>query len=1045
MNYFSMVRASIRVCTAFAGIVTFSCTSFAQSAPTGAIVGRVQNVVKGDYVDNAQVTIEGTNRSTLTDSLGQYRFTNVPAGTTQIRAYYTGLEPQMHSVTLEAGQTVKQDFDLLTAAATAAREANPSVVLDQFVVTAVKDTNNASIAINEQRFAANMKTVVSTEEFGNIAEGNLGEFLKFVPGLTVEYTGGEVRQIQLAGAPGQYTNIMMNGFQMASAASGGTARTIELEQVSTNNVSRIEYIRSPTPESPGSSLSGYINMIPRNSFERSRPSGSYQVFMEMTEKNFLNFSKQPGPYGTPTRKVGPGGTFNYINPVNDKFGFTLSGSTSAKDLLNQGFVFERFGSSNIGVPPAGSPYNNSNPYPQIYAISDNPIAIRRSSWSTTLDFKPQPNDVLSLGMTWASYDGRFGGRDINFNAGSAASPATAPISAGVDYVHGAPGVGTITIGAGTSLGHKTGVSYMPSLTWRHVGPVWNMEAGAAYSHSTNHYRDISEGNVNAVVLQRSNVTINFDKVGPQAPGQITVIDNAPGHVGEIVDFRKLSSYNVIRQVYAPKEGYDIVRSVYGKTSRFFDLPWTSLNVKAGFDVHEQSRDNGQEVYQFNPVAGSSSVNAGWLVDQSFLTHAMPYVGGVMEWQDFAKPSQDLANNPKNWVANGASATNPTGGDAAVLSAHRLRSKHATEVVSAGFLQGELSFLNRRLQMTAGLRAEQTNVKGEGPLTNAALGKPFLAGSLDFVKATIVERGDKTNREYLTLFPDINASFNIRPNLIARVAAYTSIGRPDFAQYAAGATLPDLGVTPTPTGPFITVSNPLLKPWTSVTESASLEYYFPGVGVFSVDAWHRQYKNFIVTNPIPATPALLEAIGVDQSYMGYFVSTQRNLPDEMDSNGWDVGYKQELKFLPSWARGVTVFANYSRQRFSGPGAASSNLFVAVAPHIVEPYTANWGISFNRPKFDFQANWNYKARARMNYFVATDSYLYYTARTFVDLTANYRPFKKWPVGFYAAVSNLRNEKEQRHEWVGASGATPAGARERRELEFGPLWTIGIKGTF
>jgi len=35
--------------------------------------------------------------------------------------------------------------------------------------------NGAAIAINEQRFASNFKTVVSADEFGVQPEGNVGE------------------------------------------------------------------------------------------------------------------------------------------------------------------------------------------------------------------------------------------------------------------------------------------------------------------------------------------------------------------------------------------------------------------------------------------------------------------------------------------------------------------------------------------------------------------------------------------------------------------------------------------------------------------------------------------------------------------------------------------------------------------------------------------------------------------------------------------------------------------------------------------------------
>jgi hypothetical protein len=40
----------------------------------------------------------------------------------------------------------------------------------------------------------------------------------------------------------------------ASAASSGTGRTVELEQVSINNIARIEVYKSPLPESPCSTL-----------------------------------------------------------------------------------------------------------------------------------------------------------------------------------------------------------------------------------------------------------------------------------------------------------------------------------------------------------------------------------------------------------------------------------------------------------------------------------------------------------------------------------------------------------------------------------------------------------------------------------------------------------------------------------------------------------------------------------------------------------------------------------------------------------------------
>src|SRR5688500_18844134 len=52
----------------------------AQPAATGSISGRVQNEATGQYLNNARVTIKGTDLSTFTDETGMFRIGGVPAG-----------------------------------------------------------------------------------------------------------------------------------------------------------------------------------------------------------------------------------------------------------------------------------------------------------------------------------------------------------------------------------------------------------------------------------------------------------------------------------------------------------------------------------------------------------------------------------------------------------------------------------------------------------------------------------------------------------------------------------------------------------------------------------------------------------------------------------------------------------------------------------------------------------------------------------------------------------------------------------------------------
>jgi hypothetical protein len=177
----------------------------------------------------------------------------------------------------------------------------------------------AAFAINEQRFAPNMKNVVATDEYGDIAEGNIAEFLKFLPGINIDYAGGNARDVSIDGVPGDYVPVTIDGFSLASAVgggAGGTNRSVGLDQVSINNISRVEVDFSPTPDSQGNALAGSVNMVPRSSFERSKPLFNFSTYVMMRD-NAKNWSKTPAPRH-PTRKIHPGADFSYVAPVDEE-------------------------------------------------------------------------------------------------------------------------------------------------------------------------------------------------------------------------------------------------------------------------------------------------------------------------------------------------------------------------------------------------------------------------------------------------------------------------------------------------------------------------------------------------------------------------------------------------------------------------------------------------------------------------------------------------------------------------------------------------------
>ena len=181
-----------------------SSSSLAQTAATGAIQGRVFNPATQQYVRNAEIQIEGTNLTTYSRDDGSYDLANVPAGEVTLTVTYTGYQRATSRVTLGAGQTAVRDFDLKGAvfesATKPAAGQSPGldvVTLAEFSVSAEREGN--AKAIMEQRAALNMKSVVASDNFGDVTGGNIGEFIKYLPGVVMDYVDSDARTARIGG------------------------------------------------------------------------------------------------------------------------------------------------------------------------------------------------------------------------------------------------------------------------------------------------------------------------------------------------------------------------------------------------------------------------------------------------------------------------------------------------------------------------------------------------------------------------------------------------------------------------------------------------------------------------------------------------------------------------------------------------------------------------------------------------------------------------------------------------------------------------------
>lgn len=992
----------------------------------GTIQGRVVNARSGEYLANARLTIEGTVLETFTDADGFYRLSNVPAGEARVTAFYTGLPAVVRPVRVAAGETAQHDVSL---GAAEEKPGSTVVKLDEFLVSTSREMDAAALAINEQRFASNIKNVVSTDEFGNVAEGNVAEFLKFLPGVTIDYTGGNARDISLNGVPSDFVPVTVDGFSVATATSdGGTTRAVQSDMISINNLSRIEVSFSPTPDSQGGALAGSVNMVPRSSFERAKPVFNASAYLLMRD-NARDFNKVPGPKPSPTRNVHPGFDFSYVAPVNKRFGFTLSGGISTNYSPQDNIQMTWRGAGAVTNGNAFPHTTPDKPYLSQFLIQDAPKVTTRRSVGATVDYRLTQNDRVTFAFQYSSFDGRFIVANVNFNQVRTNPGFTVTSS------QGATGAGTLV--SNHQERNRFNRTYMPTFVWRHDGPVWKSDLGLGLSQQSDYNRDTDQGYFRIVNMQRTGVTIGFDDIFYQRPGRIRVTDAA----GAPVDPFALSTYSLVSGTRQATRNYDRQRTAYGNLRRDFHAT-IPFSLRTGFDLRESVRDFRGGILTYNYTGPNASPTP--FFDPIYSQRVLPYGFPKLETPSNRKVYEHFAANPSQWTQN-------------LNTSHRNQvaaSKVSKEIVSALYLRGDVSLLERRLKLVGGLRAEQTNVTAEGPLVDPTLnyrrdangqilrnpnGTPMLlnpTNSLAYSQLTFVDRGLKRDKEYLRLFPSLNASYTLRENWIVRAAYFQSVGRPNFIQYSGGITLPDTDVLPSATNRIV-INNPNVKAWQAQTFSARVERYFEGVGQVSLGAFRREIDDFFGNTIFNATPEFLAANDLDPLLFDpYDVQTQHNLTGKVRMQGLDFSYKQALTFLPRWARGVQVFANASKQRLLGDETASLAGFI--------PFSASWGVSLTRAKWNARVNWNYRGRQRnapvTGVGIEPGTFNYSAKRMYVDVLGEYYVWKR--VGFFI---NLRNVGDATEDTEILGPSTPEVAQFRQRIDYASLWTIGVKGTW
>lgn len=227
-------------------------TLAANSANSGILKGRILDNEKKP-LPGAVIVLDDNQQSIIADADGFYSFANLPSGKHNLEVSYIGYVPVSRSVSV-VESPVTADIVM----------ADTSTELNEVVVTGVFSGQHK--AINAQKNNLNITNIVSADQIGKFPDSNIGDALKRISGINVQYDQGEARFGQVRGTPAEFSSVTINGSRLPSAE--GDIRNVQLDLIPSDMIQTIEVSKTLMPDQDGDAIGGSINLVTKNSPHR---------------------------------------------------------------------------------------------------------------------------------------------------------------------------------------------------------------------------------------------------------------------------------------------------------------------------------------------------------------------------------------------------------------------------------------------------------------------------------------------------------------------------------------------------------------------------------------------------------------------------------------------------------------------------------------------------------------------------------------------------------------------------------------------------------
>jgi TonB-dependent receptor len=909
-----------------------------------------------------------------------------------------------------AGVAMASALSAQSAMAQSAAEAPGTV--DEVVITGRPIAESQAAALQIQKESPSLVSVIAADAVGRLPDQNIAFAIGRLPGVAVQRDQGQARYVNLRGSKINWTTISFDGLTIVSPE----GRDSRLDNIPSALASQIIVTKAVTPDMPGETIAGNVDVKTRSAFDRSGLFVAGKASLGYVE---LGGGEESDVSLTVSNRLLDGrlgvlalGSFYHRNMVTDNWETDPYQTAGNGRDARPGNQDRRWAREFENKPYRLTRQNIGGVFKVEYEFDDNNKVDFSSIYTSYIDEELRNNYIFRMD------------NGATTTAATACPTVVAPqtTSGFADICNGnTPQKGTVY---GAQITSNFNSLETAEYTWtntvggEHLWSDWNVKWKLNYTQA----EDGQDAPARTNFASPSNIadrpTIDYDFTDPNN-NIVKLFRTVVTGTGSSAVRSKGAAVPSIESFLAPAVSINTTDGgdpTFAYTAKFdvereFEMFGSPFKLKFGGLFGSRTKKHEEKVYAAT-LAQITAAGQAFNYDQ--IRNLKPYQGELQLGYDFNYFSKDAVDKRASDLLK-----------AGVLVRQNTNANffRVQEEILAGYAMG--TWTQDWGNIVAGARIER--VKNTG----TAFGGVGTANTL--VTAT---------NDQVLVFPSAHINWDLNDEMKVRVGFTTGAARPDFDELRPNLVANDTTQT-------ISGGNPDAKPERAYGVDAYYEWYMASGGYLSAGVYYKDIKDALFSQSGVFGRDTLNFGGVDRS--GYTLSTLRN-GGKGHILGAEAAIAQSIEpFLedsnvPDWVKGFGVQANITLNdsEFNVPsvgGVPERKIPVIGASdtaYNVSVYYERYGLSA-RLAYQYRTPWGqgvgeYQVLNGKTVPVANGD-VFWDSDEELDFSVRYRVNDNFELTFDAA--NLTNDRGRRY---GDVTANPI------ELEkFGRRFIAGVNFTF